>query len=128
MIFYSIGKRVKNFVKVVINPKAYRRRVLGETNYGEGSSRRIEVLKYPNGKIKAELQYVNDKLNGISTMYYPDGTIKARENYKDGQLDGLTKRYYNGGQLMSEEFYRRGRLLYKRVFNLDGTLSGERRF
>ncbi len=127
MIFYSIGKRVKNFVKVVINPKAYRRQILGETSDGE-SARRVDVLKYPNGKTKAELQYVNDKLNGISTMYYPDGTIKAKENYKDGQLDGLTKRFYSGGQLMSEEFYRHGKLLYKRVFNLDGSLSGERRF
>jgi antitoxin component YwqK of YwqJK toxin-antitoxin module len=127
MIFYSIGKRVKNFVKVIINPRAFRKRELGETYAGDGDVK-IEKHKYPNGKIKAELRYVNGKLNGISTMYYPNGIIKARENYRDGLLDGLTKRYYEQGQLMSEEFYRHGKLMYKRVFSLDGTLTGERRF
>jgi antitoxin component YwqK of YwqJK toxin-antitoxin module len=127
MIFYSIGKRVKNFVKVIINPRAFRKRELGTTYTGEGEVK-VETLKFQNGKIKAELRYVNGKLNGISTMYYPSGVIKARENYKNGVLEGLTKRYYEQGQLMSEEFYRNGRLLYKRVFSLDGTLTGERRY
>ncbi len=127
MIFYSIGKRVKNFVKVIINPRAYRKRMSGETVTEDGNVT-VETHKYPNGNIKAELRYVNGKLNGLSTMYYPNGKIKARENYSDGLLDGLTKRYYEQGQLMSEEFYRRGKLLYKRVFSLDGTLTGERRF
>ncbi len=127
MIFYSIGKRVKNFVKVIINPRAFRAREFGETLTGENKVS-VEKHAYSNGKIKAELRYVNGKLNGISTMYYPNGKIKARENYRDGMLDGLTKRYYEQGQLMSEEFYRRGKLLYKRVFSLDGTLTGERRF
>ncbi len=127
MIFYSIGKRVKNFVKVIINPRALRLRE-GRGNYSDKSNVKIEELKYPNGKIKAKLRYENGKLNGISIMYYPNGVIKAKENYKDGLLDGLTKRFYEQGQVMSEEFYRRGKLRYKRVFSLDGTLTGERRF
>ncbi len=125
MIFYSVGKRVKDFVKVVLNPAALKHRENKSKSGGE--TKRI-IHKYPNGKIKGELYYKNGNLNGISTLYYENGSIKSRENYKDGVLDGLAKYYYESGRIMREEFYRNGNLLFKRVFNLDGTVNSETKY
>ncbi|GEM_PF-6532452 len=124
MIFYSVGKRVKEFVKVIINPSALQKRDEKSMN----SNTRTEIHKFPNGEKKAELKYVNNELNGLSTFYFENGIIRAREHYKDGKLDGLSKKYYENGKLMSEEFYRNGKLLFKRVFSLDGAVTSETRF
>lgn len=112
MIFYSVGKRVKNFVKVIINPSALKQRENGD--YSQNSANRTDIHKYSNGKIKAELCYLNNELSGLSTFYFENGIIRAREHYKDGKL-------------MSEEFCPKGKLLFKRVFSLDGTLTSETR-
>ncbi len=126
MIFYSVGKRVKDFVRVILNPAALRAR---EGRDGaKGANRKRIVHKYPNGKVKAELIYVNGKLNGISTMYYPSGIIKSRENYSNGVLEGLANYYYENGKLMREEFYKNGHLLFKRIFNLDGSITSETKY
>ena len=125
MIFYSVGKRVKEFVKVILNPAALRRIESGKA--GEKSNRRV-TLKYPDGKVKGELNYVNGKLNGISTMYFQSGRIKSRETYKEGKLDGPSKYYYENGRLMREEFYKNGNLIFKRIFQLDGSITSETRY
>jgi antitoxin component YwqK of YwqJK toxin-antitoxin module len=125
MIFYSVGKRVKDFVKVILNPAALKRR---ENNTESSGTVKRVVHKYPNGKVKGELIYKNGKLNGISTLFHENGSIKSRENYKDGVLDGLAKYYYEGGKIMREEFYRNGHLLFKRVFSLDGSVTSETKY
>ena len=125
MIFYSVGKRVKNFVKVILNPAALRRIESGQSG---GKSTKRTVLKYPDGKIKGELNYVNGKLNGISTMYFQSGRIKSRETYKDGILDGPSRYYYENGRLMREEYYSKGNLIFKRIFTLDGSITSETRY
>ncbi len=125
MIFYSVGKRVKDFVKVILNPAALRRIESGRSG---GKSYERKVLKYPDGKVKGELVYVNGKLNGISTMYYETGRIKSRETYKEGVLDGPSKYYFENGRLMREEFYRKENLIFKRIFTLDGTVTSETRY
>jgi antitoxin component YwqK of YwqJK toxin-antitoxin module len=125
MIFYSVGKRVKDFVKVILNPAALKRR---ENNFESGGAAKRVIHKYPSGRVKGELIYKNGKLNGISTLFYENGTIKSKENYKDGVLDGLAKYYYEGGRIMREEFYRNGHLLFKRVFSLDGSVTSETKY
>ncbi|MFH1197337.1 MAG: hypothetical protein V1720_16685 [bacterium] len=129
MIIYSIGKRIKDFLRVRIFSKSSKTTVVHNRNtIGDepvDSGLRTEIWHYDNGKIKAELTYNKKKLEGISTFYYESGRIKAKENYKEGKLDGLTKRYYEIGSVESEEYYRNGTMLFRRLFSLKGTLTKE---
>lgn len=129
MIIYTIGKRIKNFFKVKISSRSFSERVVHRkgtiTDESAHTELRTEIWYFNNGKVKAELSYRYNKLEGISTFYYESGQIKAKENYKDGILEGLTKRYYETGALQSEEYYKRGTVLFRRLFSLNGSMTKE---
>ena len=134
MILYSIGKRIKDFVKIVIfSPKKEEEPDYG-ISYAEYIANKHKVKeghvtwKYDNGSVKAKCHYKDGELDGICCFYYEKGAIRARENSKEGKLEGLTKRYYKNGKLMSEEYYKKGYLLFKRVFDLNGALTVEENY
>ena len=135
MIIYSIGKRIKNFIKVkVFNSQKNIKSspsIVYKVNVGD-SPKKIEegkvVYYYESGKIKAECNYKNYQLDGISNYFFENGKIKAKECYKDGALEGLSKRYYMNGIVNSEEYYKKGILMFKRVFNLDGSVTTETQY
>jgi len=117
MIIYSIGKRLKNVIKVKIT--LIRSNLLKLFNKDKVETDVVVkdrvVHYYPNGNIKAECSYKEGKLEGISLFYYPDGKIEAKEFYKDGQLTGLSKRYDRFGKLQFEEYYKDGILVEKKA-------------
>ena len=132
MIIYTIGKRIKNFVRVKIfsqnkeAPPLQRTKEFRYTTYNDSEIKEGAVKWYhKNGNLKAECYYTNNKLEGLSIFYYPDGTTQAKENYKNGELDGLSKRYYESGNVMSEEYYKNGKILFKRVINLECEITTE---
>ena len=127
MILYTLGKRIKNFVKVKIYNSDYR--VLNKEHVisGEkflqknGSMKNGKVIWFYNDdKIKAECNYKNDMLEGVSVYYYKTGEVMARENYQRNKLEGVTRRYYENGRLKSEEKYKRGNLIFKRNLDVEG--------
>lgn len=135
MIIYSFSKRIKNFVKVKIfgadqiskaRPSVVHKVLVGETPQKIQDGK--VVYYYENGKIKAECNYKNYKLDGISNYFFENGKIKAKEFYRDGYLEGLSKRYYGNGVVSSEEYYKKGTLLFKRVFSLDGSVTTETQY
>ncbi|MAT58321.1 MAG: hypothetical protein K8F60_14915 [Melioribacteraceae bacterium] len=135
MIIYSISKRIKNFLKVKIlnsTPNLNEQpSVVYRVNIGESPKKIKEgkvVYYYENGKIKAECNYKNYKLDGISNYYFQNGKIKAKEFYREGALEGLSKRYHDNGAVSCEEYYKKGILLFKRVFNLDGSVTTETQY
>ena len=78
-----------------------------------------EVKKeyYPNGVLKAERTYRDNKLNGITRIYYDNGRFKFEWNFKDGKRDGISKLYFKGGilaeglgesTLMQEVIFKKG--------------------
>ncbi len=94
----------------------------------------IVPLYYDNGKLKAELDYANNVLNGKSVWYYPNGNemkeityvggkpdgkviyfypsglVKAEFTVNNGIRDGITRFYYPNGALKEIRSYRMGRL------------------
>ncbi|HPN39331.1 MAG TPA: hypothetical protein PL041_13095 [Melioribacteraceae bacterium] len=133
MIIYSIGKRIKKFLKVIVtnfdNKPVPKDVGLYEYDLSKDTSKDgVYIVRYPNKKIKAELFYLNGKLNGICNFYFENGRIKAREEYKEGILEGTTKRYYQYGILQSEELYKNGKLIRKKEFNDEGRLIKETKF
>ena len=130
MIIYSIGKRVKNFVKVIIRnfdhstPNKdvdYYEYNLSKDTAKDG----VYVVRFENKNIKAELFYKDSKLNGICNFFYENGRIKAREAYKEGFLEGTSKKYYPFGILQSEEIYEKGKLIHIKEYNDEGRLIKE---
>lgn len=135
MIIYSIGKRIKNFIKVKVFDSNQSIKsapsIIYKVNVGAPLKKVKDgkvVYYYESGKIKAECNYSNYKLEGISVYFFEDGKVKAKEFYKDGALEGLSKRYYNNGIVNSEEYYKKGVLLFKRVFSLDGSITTESQY
>lgn len=124
-IIHSVGKRIKNFLKVSIQTK---NKSLQTLNRGKDelpqkiAETRVERWFHDNGKLKAECFYQNNKLQGISNYYFPNGQVQARENYNEGVLQGLTKRYYETGTIRSEELYEKGKIKSHREYDQQGNL------
>ncbi len=128
MIFYSIGKRVKDFVKVTIFLKP-KNRGSGIFN-SKDNQEAVKIVKryYDDGKMKAECSYKSEKLEGLSVHYYENGQVKLKENYRDGLLEDLSIGFYQTGRVEYEVYYKRGKVLYKRIFDLDGKLQEEQKY
>ncbi len=59
-------------------------------------------LYYNDGKIKAELNYVQGVLNGFSTWYFHNGNKEKEVYYNDGKIDGTVRYFYENGLLKAE--------------------------
>jgi len=130
MIIYAIGKRIKNFFKVTVTNfentvKKHDVDLYEYTESKDTSKDGIYNVRYPGGKLKAQLYYIGGKLNGICNFYYENGRIQAREEYRDGFLEGMCKRYYVFGIIQTEEMYEKGQLISKKEFNDEGRLVKE---
>jgi len=129
MIFYSLGKRIKNFVKVKIflGEKKLTSEAYETNSIDQDGAIKDGIINHfhENGNLKAECSYINYVLEGISNFYYENGVIKARENYKNGILQGVTKRYFENGKLKTEEYYLNGVLKNIKIFDKNGEMSQE---
>ncbi|HAH32049.1 MAG TPA: hypothetical protein DCL44_07025 [Elusimicrobia bacterium] len=63
-----------------------------------------------DGKINTEAYFKNGKRNGIAKLYYPNGTLLSEINYKDGKMEGTYKDYSKKGVIQSEKVYTNGML------------------
>jgi antitoxin component YwqK of YwqJK toxin-antitoxin module len=121
MIFFSIGKRIKDFSKVRIYSFVHS---LTHNEGGEAQGQEFQVeikrLYYPNGNVKLETNNRNGKLDGIANYYYESGNLKAREFYRDNSIHGLSKWYYESGEIKSERYYKDGTLVSKKDYDKNG--------
>lgn len=62
----------------------------------------VRTEKYPNGEIRFQTTYVDDKKEGLEKEFYDNGTLKRETNYKEDRREGITKEYYKDGTLMAE--------------------------
>ena len=97
-----------------------------EVPYLNGKIEGIEKQYYPDGKLKSEANFIDGILEGKVIGYYENGNIEYEENYKDGKLDGLIKEYYENGQVYIQESYQNGELEGESFnFNEDGSLRSK---
>ena len=64
---------------------------------------------YVSGKLKAEYNYKDGKLEGMSKFYYESKLLRAEENYKNGKPEGRYRVYYTTGSLGGEWYYENGK-------------------
>ena len=57
---------------------------------------------YESGKLLAEYNYKDGKLEGLSKGYYESGAFRGEWNYKSGKLEGIVKVFYENGNLNYE--------------------------
>lgn len=123
MIFFSVGKRIKDFSKVRIYSFVHKFSH-GAKGVVSPEESRVEIkrLYYPNGGLKLETSHRNGKLEGIANYYYESGNLKAREYYRDNSIHGLSIWYYETGEIKSERYYKDGSLSHKKDFDKNGKL------
>lgn len=68
----------------------------------------IRKEEYPNGKLRSETTYVNDKKQGPETEYYENGNLRREANYVEDRREGVSKEYYEDGSLQAEYNYVNG--------------------
>ena len=70
-----------------------------EVPYLNGKIEGIEKQYYPGGKLKSEANFIDGILEGKVIGYYENGNIEYEENYKNHEFNGLIKNYYESGKL-----------------------------
>jgi len=70
-----------------------------EVPYLNGKIEGIEKQYYPGGKLKSEANFIGGILEGKVIGYYENGNIEYEENYKNDEFNGLIKNYYESGKL-----------------------------
>jgi antitoxin component YwqK of YwqJK toxin-antitoxin module len=80
-------------------------------NYKQGKLDGIAQHFYENGNLKERANYRKGKRERISTTYYEDGTLKEEIGYADDKREGLTRLYDEGGRLIGEAVYRNDQLI-----------------
>jgi antitoxin component YwqK of YwqJK toxin-antitoxin module len=69
------------------------------------------VLRYPNGQIWQEGNFVNDSKEGQWTIYHPDGHIASQGAYRHNRRHGDWLLFDESGDPVSICRYLAGRLL-----------------
>jgi antitoxin component YwqK of YwqJK toxin-antitoxin module len=84
----------------------------------------VRKLYYPNGQLKLEANFKDDKLEGIK-RYYESGKLKEEANYKDDKLEGIGREYYPSGQLKEDAYYKNGVMISQKRYDSDGNLESD---
>ncbi len=79
-----------------------------ERKYNKGKKFGNGKYYYDNGKIEADYNYKNNKRHGVCKEYHYSGKLRLEYEYKNGKKQGIEKRYYNNGQLSYEHSYKNG--------------------
>ena len=66
----------------------------------------IEKSYWENGKLKSELHYENEKLEGECKWYHSNGQLWRQLTYCDGLKEGHSLRWHENGQLAEDSWYK----------------------
>lgn len=69
------------------------------------------IWKYYNedGSLYAIVSFKNDKQDGKSVFYYPNKNISEESYFVNGMLDGITKKYFQNGKLKEVANWSKGK-------------------
>ena len=110
--FSIFAEREVDFEKLEYNEETGLVYVEGEKEAFTGITKQY----YEDKSLKAEVPYLNGKIEGIEKQYYPDGKLKSEANFIDGILEGKVIGYYENGNIEYEENYKDGKLEGEIVF------------
>jgi len=102
---YYNGKRTGNWKFYVIEDKTFKKILLQEATYRNGSKEGPLTYLLPDGKKGVTGTYHLDKIDGTFTNYYTGGAIYSEHDYTVGVLNGPYAFYYEDGKIKSEGNY-----------------------
>ena len=82
-----------------------------------------ETSYFKNGQIWQVTHYSDYSKfirGGVSRLWYKSGKLKEDLNYAENVLDGNIKTYWENGNLKRDDLFEKGKLLEGKVFNADG--------
>jgi antitoxin component YwqK of YwqJK toxin-antitoxin module len=72
---------------------------------------RVVTEKYPDGSLKKETPYLDDKIHGEVKEYWPGGKqIKSLTRYAKGLREGIAETYFDNGRIETRVPYRNDRM------------------
>lgn len=77
---------------------------------------------YPNGKLYAELPYLNGVVDGKAKFYFENERLKAEINFRHNRKEGLAKTYFLNGRIESETLFMDDAPVNKKIYNEQGQL------
>lgn len=97
-----------------------------ECDYRDDKCITPEREYYESGKLKIEKECVNGQFNGFIKKYYENGQVEQDVQQKDGKLNGKSHRYDENGILLSEVEYVDGlRQGIARIYYPNGKVQAE---
>lgn len=106
--------------------------------YEDGTPQRIERYNksglehglfqefYPDGKVKTEINYVNDSKHGQEKEYYENGQLEMVTNYVNGKKNGEELLYYENGKVSERRRFKMEEKFGKWTwYKEDGSISEE---
>jgi antitoxin component YwqK of YwqJK toxin-antitoxin module len=76
-----------------------------EGRYEEGKKIGVWKTYYPNGNIKSEITYTNNRPKGYAKMYYENGKMQEEGIWENNRWVGDYKAYHSNGQLFYDFAY-----------------------
>ncbi len=67
-----------------------------------------KVETYGTGAVSRRYQLVDGKIEGVMTDYFPDGRIKAERRFENNKQTGRTVLYHPGGAIREVQYYENG--------------------
>ncbi|OUT08242.1 hypothetical protein B9N66_08115 [Campylobacter concisus] len=86
------------------------------------------LKEYENERLKADIPYKNNKINGVVREYFlSNGRLNIEKHVTDDVLNGELKVWYENGQLMEAINYNNGKVFdgHYKIFYDNGKLKGE---
>jgi len=89
----------------------------------------VQKSYWENGKLKSELRYQDDKLNGECSWYFSSGKLWRRLSYNVGLKEGHSLRWHENGQLAEDAWYKNDQLDSLRLlYSEQGALVAEEHY
>ncbi|MCQ2062531.1 MAG: hypothetical protein MJY99_04250 [Fibrobacter sp.] len=80
-----------------------------ETKYVNDKKEGTDKEFYESGSLKRETEYVADRRQGVSKEYYEDGTLQSETPYEDGYITGTVIRYHKNGKISTKAMYKQNK-------------------
>ena len=91
-------------------------KVRGDGTFKNNKVEGLFTIYYDEGQILKEFQFSDGKRNGKMNWYFKNGKLKVLGYYKDDKQDGPYKYYNENGQLELEETYKDGILIESKEY------------
>ncbi len=79
---------------------------------------------YPTGKIKAQVNYKQNKREGQLIQYYEDGSVDRKINYVNGVRSGIALWYFENGAIKYYQAYSpEGKSMFDIEYTIDGAIK-----